>query len=161
MHIPPTAPAPSFGDEKYAIPSIHNKENIEIPQGLCSNLQPSKEFLTSATPRPRSGAATNKVTVYPTSVLASGEQPSRSSRPMVNKHRVGSWLRGARENRSGPSGANAIASSDSDAKVSSSTRRSALSSLNLDAGDLVIGVPVRKADSAPGYAPRTKARRLE
>ena len=161
MGIPPTAPALSLGDEKYPTPSIPNKEDIEIPQGLCSNVRPSKELLTSTTPRPRSRVATNKVAVYPTSVLASGEQPSRSSRPMVSKHRVGSWLRGARENRSGPSGANAIASSDSDAKVSSSTRRSALSSLNLDAGDLVMDIPVRKADGAPGYAPRTKARRLE
>ena len=161
MGVPPAAPAPSLGGEKYPTPSIHNKEDIEIPQGLCSNVPPSKELLTSATPRPRSRVATNKVALYPSSELASGEQPSRSSRPIVSKPRVGGWLRGTRGNRSGTSGAIAVASSDSDAKVSSSTRRTALSSLNLGAGELGMDIPVRKADGVLGYAPRTKSRRLE
>lgn len=161
MGIPPAAPALSLGGEKYPTPSIHNKEDTGIPQGLGPNVRPSKEPLMSTTSRPRSRMATNKVAVYPTSVLTSGDQPARSSKPMASKPRTGGWLRGARENRSGPSDAATVASSDSEAKVLSNTQRTALSSLNLGAGELGVDIPTRKADGAPGYAPRTKSRRLE
>ena len=161
MGIPPAVPALSLGGETYSAPSIHNKEDVGIPQGLGSNVQPSKEPLMSTLSRPRSRVATTKVAVYPTSVLTSGEQPVRSSKLMASKPRTGGWLRGARENRSRPTGATAVAPSDSEAKVSSNTRRAALGSLNLGAGELGMDISAGKADGAPGYAPRTKSRRLE
>jgi len=163
MGVPPVAPALSLGGDKYPAPSTHD-EDIGIPQDSGSAVQSSKVFLMSKTSRPRSRVATNKVAVYSASALtSSGEQPARSSKPIMGKPRTGGWLRGVRENKSGPSGANAVASSDSDAKASSSVRRAALSSLNLGlgVGELGVDIPARKADGAPGYTTRTKSRRLE
>lgn len=162
LGVPSVAPALLSGEDKYTAPSIYDKEDTGIPQGSGSAVQPPKALEMSTTSRPRSRVATNTVAVYPTSVLASsGEQPTRSSKQITGKHRTGGWLRGARENRAGPSGANAIPFSDSDAKFSSSGRRAALSSLNLGEGELGMDIPARKTDGARGYAPRTKSRRLE
>jgi hypothetical protein len=162
MGVPPAAPALPLRDDKYAPPSVPYKEDIRIPKASGSAAKLSTEPLMSTTSRPRSRAGTNKVTVYPTSVPSSSgvEQPPRSSKPVASKPRTVGWLRGTRENRSGPSGATGVAS-DSDTKASSSARRTALSSLNLGLGELGMDIPARKTDGAPGYAPRTKSRRLE
>lgn len=162
LGVPSVAPALISGEDKYTALSIHDKEDTGIPQGSGSAIQPPKGLEMSTTSRPRSRVATNTVAVYPTSVLASsGEQPARSSKQITGKPRTGGWLRGARENRAGPSGANATAFSDLDAKSSSNGRRAALSSLNLGEGELGMDIPARKTDGARGYAPRTKSRRLE